>query len=491
MITIVMMKELRSILLSPKFIGSFLVASILILLSVYLGINDYSRAQSDFEESKKLTDQELLVRTTYAGTATRASRAPDPMQIFVSGVNNDVGRRSVIVPEDPVKLYGSFYSEETLFALFRYFDLAFIVQVVLSLFAILFTYDSINGEKETGTLQLTFSNNLPRAQFILAKFLGAVLGMLIPIIIPILLGVLLVLVMKVPFAAGDWVRFCGFLGCSVLYIVFFTCLGILMSILTKRSNISFLYSLVAWVLLVFIGPRAASMAAGQMVQVPSAAELDSQRDMYSKDRWDRELKDLAKRMAARMAPVEKSTPDERRDYRDAHEWEWMQQDDSLQKVLQKDIEDYGIKLNEEFRNRKTHQENVTYMISRISPASAFQIAAMNLAQTDVAIKARYEDAMNIFRTKFNQYTEKKQEQSGGGGGMSGGIKITASPAGLKFDVPRQGDRLDFSDAPELVPTNRSLSEIFNSTIVDMGILICSTLVAFGITFFRFRRYEMN
>jgi ABC-type transport system involved in multi-copper enzyme maturation permease subunit len=485
-----MMKELRSILLSPKFIGSFLVSSLLILLSVYLGINDYRRAQSDFEESRKFSEQELLIRTTYGGTETRASRAPDPMQIFVSGVNNDVGRRSAISPFDPVKLYGSFYSEETLFALFRYFDLLFIVQVILSLFAILFTYDSINGEKETGTLQLTFSNNLPRAQFILGKFLGAVLGMLIPIIVPILLGVLLVLVMKVPFAGSDWVRFCGFLGCSVLYIVFFTCLGILTSILTKRSNISFLYSLVAWVLLVFIGPRAASMTAGQLVPVPSAAELDSQRDLYSKDRWDRELKGLSERMSARMAPTKGMNDDERKNYRDAHEWEWMQQDDSLHKVLTKDIDDYGIKLNEEFRNRKAHQENVTYLLSRISPASAFQIAAMNLAQTDVAIKARYEDAMNIFRTAFNQYTENKQQQSGGGP-MGGGIRIIASSTGIKFDVPRHGDRLDFSDAPELIHPQRSLKEIFNSTIVDMGILICSTLIAFGITFFRFLRYEMN
>jgi ABC-type transport system involved in multi-copper enzyme maturation permease subunit len=484
-----MMKELRSILLSPKFIGSFLVASLLIVLSVYLGINDYRRAQSNFEESRKLSEQELSIRTSYASTSTRSSRAPDPMQIFVSGVNNDIGRRSVISPFDPVKLYGSFYSEETLFALFRYFDLVFIVQVVLSLLAILFTYDSINGEKETGTLQLTFSNNLPRAQFIIGKFFGAALGMIIPIIVPILLGVLLVLIMKVPFSTGDWLRFSGFLGASILYVFFFASLGILASILTKRSNISFLLSLVAWVLLVFIIPRAGSMAAGQIVQVPSAAELDSQRDTYSKDRWNREMDDMVKRMQAREAPAQGMTDDQRKEYRDAHEWEWMQQDDSLRKIVTKDIDDYGIKLNEDFRNRKAQQEKLTYLLSRISPAAAFQIAAMNLAQTNVAIKARYEDAMNIFRTAFNQYTQKKQEQSGGG---MGGIKITFdSNTGFKIDTPHQDARLDFSDAPQFVPPQKTLKEIFSLVIVDFGILICSTLIAFGITFFRFQRYDMN
>jgi ABC-type transport system involved in multi-copper enzyme maturation permease subunit len=489
MIITIMMKELRSILLSPKFIGSFFVSSLLIVLSIYLGINDYRRAQANFEESRKLTEQELLQRTAYGGTSTRASRAPDPMQVFVSGVNNDIGRRSAISPFDPVKLYGSFYSEETLFALFRYFDLAFIVQVVLSLFAILFTYDSINGEKETGTLQLTFSNNLPRTQFVIGKFLGGSLGMIVPIIVPILLGVLLVMVMNVPFAAADWMRFAGFLGASILYIIFFASLGILASILTKRSNISFLLSLVAWVLLVFIVPRAASMAAGQMVQVPSAAELDSQRDTFSKDRWNREMDDMQKRMQAREAPAQGMTEDQRKDYRDAHEWEWMRQDDSLRKIVTKDIDDYGIKLNEDFRNRKARQEKLTYLLSRISPASAFQIAAMNLAQTDVAIKARYEDAMNIFRTAFNTYTQKKAEQAGGG---MGGIRITFdSNTGFKIETPHQDARLDFSDAPKFQVPRKTLAEIFSSVIIDMGILLCASLIAFGITFFKFQRYDMN
>ena len=36
---------------------------------------------------------------------------------------------------------------------FRFLDLDFIFQIVLSLFAILFAYDTISGEKERGTLR--------------------------------------------------------------------------------------------------------------------------------------------------------------------------------------------------------------------------------------------------------------------------------------------------------------------------------------------------
>ena len=488
MLLTVVMKELRSILLSPKFIGSFLVSSLLILLSVYLGVNDYRRAQRSFEESVNLTEVEMQQKTSWGNMSTRISRIPDPLQVFVSGVNNDVGRRSMISTYEPVKLFGSFYSEETLYALFRYFDLSFIIQVILSLFAILFTYDSINGEKEMGTLQLTFSNPLPRAQFILGKFLGACLGLLIPLAVPMLLGILIVLAMRVPFAPSDWVRFGGFMMMSLLYISFFVSLGIFASILTKRSNISFLISLVAWVMLVFIVPRMASMAAAQVVRVPSEAELDSQRDTYAKDRWDLHGQDIERMFKQRDAVTRGMTAADREQYQQSHEWEWMQQDDSLRKLVTKNIDEYGIRLNEDFRNRKAGQEKLTYLLSGISPASVFQIAAIKLAQTDVALKARYEDAMNIFRTAFNEYTQKKQDAAGG----VSGLRITFdSNSGFKISTPRENPKLDLSDAPKFLPPLQRLGDIFGPVIIHMGLLAFFTLLIFGVTFVRFLRYDLT
>jgi ABC-type Na+ efflux pump permease subunit len=77
-------------------------------------------------------------------------------------------------------------------------DLMFIVQVVLSLFAILFTYDSICGEREAGTLKLNFANPIPRTSYIISKIVGSWLGLSIPLIIPMLLGLALVLVCGIP-----------------------------------------------------------------------------------------------------------------------------------------------------------------------------------------------------------------------------------------------------------------------------------------------------
>ena len=44
--------------------------------------------------------------------------------------------------------------------------------------------------------------------------------------------------------------------------------------------------------------------------------------------------------------------------------------------------------------------------------SAYQLAAMNLAQTDAANKHRWETAMSNYRTLFNDYADANQKEAG-------------------------------------------------------------------------------
>ena len=278
-------KELKSIILSPKFAATFGICSLLMLLSLFIGIQEYRHSVSRYETAMRLTEQELRGEDSWWGIENTAYREPGAMQVFVSGVDYDIGRLSRISTWTEVKLENSAYSDDSLFAIFRFVDFTFIVQVVLSLFAILFTYDSINGERESGTLKLALSNAVPRAQYVLAKFAGSWIGLTVPILIPILLAVLTVILLRIPMLGGGWLKLATLLGVSVLYFTFFIAFGILVSALTKRSAVSFLVLLVAWVALVLIIPRAATMAAGQMVHVDSVAEVDARKDRFATDRW--------------------------------------------------------------------------------------------------------------------------------------------------------------------------------------------------------------
>jgi hypothetical protein len=56
------------------------------------------------------------------------------------------------------------------------------------------------------------------------------------------------------------------------------------------------------------------------------------------------------------------------------------------------------------RPRKLSQEKQAWMLSRLSPALVFQLAAMTLAETGTRTKAHYEDAVFSYREQFDGYT---------------------------------------------------------------------------------------
>ena len=59
-------------------------------------------------------------------------------------------------------------------------DWGFVTAIVLSFMGILFTFDSISGEQEHGTLRLMLANSVSRNAVICGKFLGAFFSIAIP-----------------------------------------------------------------------------------------------------------------------------------------------------------------------------------------------------------------------------------------------------------------------------------------------------------------------
>ena len=99
----------------------------------------------------------------------------------MTGLENDLGRNTTITIYGDPQLDDTKYNEHRVFAIFGSLDLAFIVKVVLSLFAILLTFDAICGEREGGTLKLVLSNAVPRDRVILGKLVGGFLALVVPL----------------------------------------------------------------------------------------------------------------------------------------------------------------------------------------------------------------------------------------------------------------------------------------------------------------------
>jgi ABC-type transport system involved in multi-copper enzyme maturation permease subunit len=488
MIKLLIEKELKNILLSPKFAATFLVCSILILTSVFIGVQEYHTAVAQYEANQQIATQDIAQATNWGSVRNQVHRKPNPMQVFVSGLHFDVGRVSRISGFQDVKLTRSPYSDETLYALFRFIDLTFIVQVVLSLFAILFTYDAINGERENGTLKLAFANSVSRASYLISKFAGVWIGLIIPLLIPILIALLVTTVMGVPISGGDWTSISGFIGLSILYVTFFIGIGLLVSSITRKSSLSFLLLLVIWIGGVLILPRMSVMASGQLVKVESVAQLEAKQEAFQKARWDEYSSTISETWRRRSQEMEGMDDAQRQAYRDEKEWDWLEEDDAARKQVQQDITENNRRLIEETSNQKKLQERVAFSLARVSPASSFRLAAMNIAGTDIDMKSRYEESMREYRDKFTDFTQKKQSETGSRGGFS--INVDSN-SGVKIDFGRDDQTLDTSEMPQYSAPVLTAGSTLSKSVLDFGLLGIFIILTFAGTFFSFLRYDMR
>ena len=143
-------------------------------------------------------------------------------------------------------------------------DWGFIIGYVLSLVALLFTFDSISGERERGTLRLTLANAIPRHTVLIGKFLGAFISVNIPFILAVLVNLLVISTSSdVHLDAEAWGRLGIIFFVAVLYTCLFLALGMLVSARVQRSAVSLVILLLAWVVFVVFMPSTLVSIAGR------------------------------------------------------------------------------------------------------------------------------------------------------------------------------------------------------------------------------------
>ena len=167
-------------------------------------------------------------------------------------------------------------------------DWAFIIGYVLSLIALLFTFDAISGEREHGTLRLILANSIPRHTVLLGKFLGALLSISIPFTLAVLVNLLLIATAKtVHLTAEAWGRL-GIIFClALLYTSLFLALGLLVSTRVQRSAVSLIVLLLTWITLVVFMPSTLASIASSFSPAGSFDKFWDQRNRAQEDLWDK------------------------------------------------------------------------------------------------------------------------------------------------------------------------------------------------------------
>jgi ABC-2 type transport system permease protein len=465
MLRVIIIKELLDTFYSLKFVLTFLLCTILILLSVYTGVNSYRSELKAYEASVALNQSNLESQPSYMSLANmgiKISKPPRVLGTLVTGIQDAVGRVAVVKMSMDPNLTESKYNTNPVFSIFGELDLTFIVKIVLSLLALLFTYDAICGDKERGTLKLALSNSVPRDRLLLGKAIGSFISLLLPLLISLLIGLLILNVYPdVNFTGEDWLRIGLLVLLFLLYIMVFFTLGLFISARSTRPEVSFLVQLIVWICFVTVIPKTAVIAAGQIYPVPSVHEITAQKDAFLQDIRGSSLKQSRDWLQENLP----KSPDDAKGFNEKHKQFIEDRDHENDRK----IDEYNSGLETEFQAKRKMQEKIAINLARISPASALMFGAMNLGGTGIDEHQRFLSSIKNYKPAWAKWAGDNT------------IHNLASAA----------KKPDLSDMPRHSFTPETLGQSVRRALPDFVVLTLLVVVFFAGAYVSFLRYDVR
>ena len=387
MIWLIAKKEIYDNWQSHKIKLAFVLCSILLTMSVWLGLKDYSTRLSSYNLTRMddtvsgvpvavymyiNSDGKPIVFSSMGDMINIIGiyRRPVELGILARGIEDRLNR--------PVQFFnirksgykaatdiGNPQERNKTATLYSLPDFLFFTKVVLSLLVILFVFDTIAGERERGTLQLILSNPVSRGQVLLGKFLGGYLSIALPFLVASVIALLLlVLSPSVVFSGDSWLRIFCLLLTSLGYVCVFFFIGLSISTMTSRAATAVLMSLAIWVVLTLIVPNVGWLVGKQLVQVPSQQQIDTEKFKTARDIED---------------DAEKKKPSE----------EYIPGYGKWHPEAQSQIEETLKAIDERYATQRLKRLALSQLFTRLSPAGAYVYAATALTQTGINDEKQY------------------------------------------------------------------------------------------------------
>lgn len=486
MIRTFIFKEIGETLLGPKFLITFVISLVLMLSSVYSGYSLYESERTWFATAQIQNRERLENLGGYGALryqGTKVLREPTRMSIFVKGVDSAIGRAAMVGDDSNITLRDSRYGLNPIFAVFGDLDPAFIVKMVLSLFALLYSYNAISGERETGTLKQVFANSISRASYITGKAIGGFVPLLLTLLIPFLISLLmLMLFFNVAFSAEEYARLGMMLAAFSLYLGVFFMAGMLMSALTRQSSVSFLLCLFFWVLCVVVLPKAAVEVAGRLSPAPSIDQVEAQRTALRRNFYaglQERLQSDTQRMLEAGTDQQKVQEHQRQ----------------VQEEMQAQAQEEERKFFDDYRRSQENLLRTSESLARVSPTSCVTFAVDRLAQTDSQVGNRFIEYLSRYRQEFLQYALEKlrnnPDKGGSGVSISSSVSTDNDKRTVSVKVTTPSTRIDVNDMPRFTAPAESLATAASTVLADLAILAVELFGFFAAAFVVFLRYDVR
>ena len=461
MLFVLIRKEIINNVLSFRFMVTLVLFFGLILVSILFLTSDHQVRLRTHEASKAAhrdqilsfkgaKDQDQQFRDILLGDGVYGDRAPQPLGIFVQGLDDNLPTQVNTNLTHARKIDENFY-RNPMFSLFTTPDYGYIVNIVVSLLSLLFVFDSICGEKERGTLKLLLANSIPRDLVLLSKWIGGYLSLTVPFLVALLAGITYVYITGTIQLSGETLdRLLWIILVSLLYVSLFFTLGMMISALTHKASTALLVSLFAWICWILVIPNLAPVVAKITAPVPTIHKIESEKSAV-----DRETDIRLQRISRQMLAYGKKAEDMR---------EKIAQEGNNRKR----------KLDKFYQDKLTAQIELSKNLSRISPSASFTYATTDLAHTGVALFAGFKRGYERFEDEFNTWGHEwdaAYRENGNKYPDENWLQADAIP-GFKLNRQRLDDSLD-------------------AALMDILLLLVFNVLFFMLSYLFFLRYDVT
>ncbi|MCY3552528.1 MAG: ABC transporter permease subunit [Candidatus Poribacteria bacterium] len=494
MLWTIVRREITANILSFRFLMGLLIYFSLIVTNLFVLTRGYEDRLQSYQTALRENEDKIGQVTRYSEFGLthmlKCDRSPKLLSIFNEGVDKRKGN-TVTVAHGYVPAVAEHHgSDNPYLNIFSSIDFTVICQVVMSLLALLFSYDAISREKEAGTLRLALSCAVPRPTLLLGKYIAGMVSISLPLIASFVAGLLVIQFSAyVSFSGSDWGRILLIFLLSMLYVSLFFLIGLFLSTRTDRPSITLMFSMCVWVLFVLIVPNLTIL----LVEHASPIQSEEPYKEQARDQWkqyEAEVKDYFEKRGV-------EGPLDRANFGGVGARSGVNNYDSGETVQVGGFENeegvpfaqecYGFKenLRTQYADRiwqirrayldknPNRQSLLALNISRISPAAVYYNAAAILAETDLGSFWRFMEQTRQYRREWIDYLRDE--------------KIFSSRRWFttEFEAP-----FDLSRIPRFNEQSEGIGNSLQRASLDIMILALLNMLFFMGAFISFLRYDV-
>lgn len=474
MIRQIMGKDIRENILSLRFVLSLLLITTLFAASGVVFAGRYARQSEDYWKHRSDNSSALraAARQLYglAFYQQRVVRKPSPLMFCAEGFERslpDSLRFNAFTSELPqIEAQNNFVLPH-----FSDVDWTFIISMVLSFVALVFTYDGICGEREQGTLRLMLAHAVSRHEVLLGKYGAALCTLGIPLGIGLLIS--LVIVVSSPHVAltsGEWWKVLVIIFVSFLYLSIFILLGLLVSSRSVHAANGMVILLLAWVALGILVPSLGRILSDLSVPGVTNRELQKELSEARSRVWDK---------SSQFGPQAGNASQDPKD---------PQNNPAARAQLNIALTNATNRVIEEHHNRMLAQVSSGWNLVcvRVSPVAVYQRACAAIAGTGIRHCADLRRQVQRYQRDLMQYIRDEDSKDPSSLHLIFNERYCA-----RYWNTISGRPADFDTLPEFQERSVPLGMSVKSVIWDMGLLVAFNGFSFAAAFVSFLRYDVR